>query len=79
VSSRLENPAIVTLSFLLVVLVAATMSTRRVAIVMSIGASLCFKFFSRSGRHAPNREDPESGRAGHPAGGEHRRLGALAR
>jgi two-component system sensor histidine kinase KdpD len=45
VASHLENPAIVTLSFLLVVLVAATMSTRRVAIVMSIGASLCFNFF----------------------------------
>jgi two-component system, OmpR family, sensor histidine kinase KdpD len=45
VASHLENPAIVTLSFLLVVLVAATMSTRRVAIVVSIGASLCFNFF----------------------------------
>jgi K+-sensing histidine kinase KdpD len=42
---HLANPTIVSLSFLLVVLVAATMSTRRVAIAASIGASFCFNFF----------------------------------
>lgn len=42
---HLANPTIVSLSFLLVVLVAATMSTRRVAIVTSIAASFCFNFF----------------------------------
>jgi K+-sensing histidine kinase KdpD len=42
---HLSNPTIVSLSFLLVVLVVATMSTRRVAIATSIGASFCFNFF----------------------------------
>jgi two-component system sensor histidine kinase KdpD len=42
---HLANPAIVTLSFLLVVLVVATMSTRRVAVAISIAASFCFNFF----------------------------------
>jgi two-component system sensor histidine kinase KdpD len=42
---HLTNPTIVSLSFLLVVLVVATMSTRRVAIVTSIAASFCFNFF----------------------------------
>lgn len=42
---HLSNPTIVSLSFLLVVLVAATMSTRRVAIATSISASFCFNFF----------------------------------
>jgi two-component system, OmpR family, sensor histidine kinase KdpD len=45
VTSHLANPAIVTLSFLLVVLVVATMSTRRVAIAISIAASVGFNFF----------------------------------
>lgn len=42
---HLANPTIVSLSFLLVVLVVATMSTRRVAIATSITASFCFNFF----------------------------------
>lgn len=42
---HLANPTIVSLSFLLVVLVTATMSTRRVAIATSIAASFCFNFF----------------------------------
>jgi len=42
---HLANPTIVSLSFLVVVLVVATISTRRVAIVTSIGASFCFNFF----------------------------------
>lgn len=42
---HLGNPTIVSLSFLLVVLVAATMSTRRVAVTTSIAASFCFNFF----------------------------------
>jgi two-component system sensor histidine kinase KdpD len=42
---HLANPTIVSLSFLLVVLVAATMSTRRVAIATSIAASFSFNFF----------------------------------
>ncbi len=42
---HLTNPTIVSLSFLLVVLVAATMSTRRVAITTSLAASFCFNFF----------------------------------
>src|SRR3954468_19677839 len=42
---HLSNPTIVSLSFLLVVLVVATMSTRRVAIATSIGAAFCFNFF----------------------------------
>jgi two-component system sensor histidine kinase KdpD len=42
---HLANPTIVSLSFLLVVLVAATMSTRRVAIATSLAASFCFNFF----------------------------------
>src|SRR3954469_18672443 len=42
---HLTNPTIVSLSFLLVVLVVATMSTRRVAIVTSMAASFCFNFF----------------------------------
>ena len=42
---HLTNPTIVSLSFLLVVLVAATMSTRRVAIATSIAASFSFNFF----------------------------------
>src|SRR3954470_19167148 len=41
---HLANPTIVSLSFLLVVLVAATMSTRRVAIATSLAASFCFNF-----------------------------------
>jgi two-component system sensor histidine kinase KdpD len=42
---HLATPTIVSLSFLLVVLVAATMSTRRVAIATSMAASFCFNFF----------------------------------
>ena len=42
---HLANPTIVSLSFLLVVLIVATMSTRRVAIATSIAASVCFNFF----------------------------------
>jgi len=42
---HVANPTIVSLSFLLVVLVAATMSTRRVAVATSIAASFCFNFF----------------------------------
>jgi two-component system sensor histidine kinase KdpD len=42
---HLRNPTIVSLSFLLIVLVVATMSTRRVAIATSIAASFCFNFF----------------------------------
>jgi two-component system sensor histidine kinase KdpD len=42
---HLDNPTIVSLSFLLIVLIAATMSTRRVAIAISIAASFCFNFF----------------------------------
>jgi K+-sensing histidine kinase KdpD len=42
---HLTNPTIVSLSFLLVVLIAATMSTRRVAIATSLAASFCFNFF----------------------------------
>jgi K+-sensing histidine kinase KdpD len=42
---HLTNPTIVSLSFLLIVLVVATMSTRRVAIATSIVASLSFNFF----------------------------------
>jgi two-component system sensor histidine kinase KdpD len=42
---RLTNPTIVSLSFLLIVLVAAAMSTRRVAIAASVAASFCFNFF----------------------------------
>src|SRR4051812_36992992 len=42
---HLTNATILSLSFLLVVLVVATMSTRRVAIVTSIAASFCFNFF----------------------------------
>ncbi len=42
---RLANPTIVSLSFLVVVLVVATMSTRRVAIATSFAASFCFNFF----------------------------------
>jgi two-component system, OmpR family, sensor histidine kinase KdpD len=42
---HVANPAIVTLSFVLVVLVAATISTRRVAIAVSIGATFCFNYF----------------------------------
>jgi K+-sensing histidine kinase KdpD len=45
VALHLTNPTIVSLSFLLVVLIAATMSTRRVAIATSIAASFCFNFF----------------------------------
>ncbi len=39
------NPTIVALSFLLVVLIVATVSTRRVAIATSILAFLCFNYF----------------------------------
>lgn len=39
------NPTIVALSFLLVVLVVATVSTRRVAITISLLAFLCFNYF----------------------------------
>src|SRR3954470_14272680 len=39
------TPTIVSLAFLLVVLVAATMATRRVAIATSLAASFCFNFF----------------------------------
>src|SRR6476659_4708603 len=42
---HLTNPTIVSLSFLLTVLVVATMSTRRVAIATSIAATCCFNFF----------------------------------
>lgn len=40
-----SNPTIVALSFLLVVLIVATVSTRRVAIATSAMAFLCFNFF----------------------------------
>ncbi len=39
------NPTIVALSFLLVVLIAATVSTRLVAIAASLAAFLCFNYF----------------------------------
>src|SRR6185436_19674242 len=42
---HLTNPTIVSLTFLLIVLVVATISTRRVAIATSIVASLSFNFF----------------------------------
>ncbi len=42
---HLANATIVSLSVLLIVLVVATMSTRRVAIATSIAASFCFNFF----------------------------------
>lgn len=42
---HLTNPTIVSLTFLLIVLVVATMSTRRVAIATSVVASLSFNFF----------------------------------
>ncbi|HTH01230.1 MAG TPA: ATP-binding protein [Vicinamibacterales bacterium] len=42
---HLTNPTIVSLSFLLIVLAVATMSTRRVAIATSFAASFCFNFF----------------------------------
>jgi two-component system sensor histidine kinase KdpD len=42
---HVANPAIVTLSFVLVVLVVATISTRRAAVTISIGATFCFNYF----------------------------------
>jgi len=42
---HLANATIVSLSFLLIVLVVATISTRRIAIVTSLAASFCFNFF----------------------------------
>src|SRR5690349_2803154 len=42
---HLANPTIVTLSFLLIVLIAATMAARRVAIAISLAPSFCFNFF----------------------------------
>ncbi len=42
---HVTNPAIVSLSFLLVVLVAATLSTRRVAVAISMAAFFGFNFF----------------------------------
>ena len=42
---RVTNPTIVALSFLLVVLIAAAVSTRRVAVATSLTAFVCFNFF----------------------------------
>src|SRR6185295_15940774 len=42
---RVTNPTIVALSFLLVVLIVATVSTRSVAIATSLMAFLCFNYF----------------------------------
>jgi len=42
---RVANPTIVALSFLLVVLIVATVSTRWVAIATSLMAFLCFNYF----------------------------------
>lgn len=42
---RVTNPTIVALSFLLAVILVATVSTRRVAIAISLAAFLCFNFF----------------------------------
>jgi len=42
---HLRNATMVSLSFLLIVLVVATMSTRRIAVTTSIAASFCFNFF----------------------------------
>lgn len=44
-SLRVTNPTIVALSFLLVVLVVAAVSTRRVAVATSLMAFVCFNFF----------------------------------
>lgn len=42
---RLSNATIVSLSYLLIVLLVSTMSTRRVAVTTSVAASFCFNFF----------------------------------
>ena len=42
---RVTNPTIVALSFLFVVLIVATMATRRIAITASLLAFLCFNYF----------------------------------
>ena len=57
---HLRNPTIVSLSFLLVVLVVATMSTRRVAITTSIAASFCFNFFFLAPVGTLRIADPQS-------------------
>jgi len=55
-----RNPTIVSLSFLLVVLVVATMSTRRIAIATSIAASFCFNFFFLAPVGTLRIADPEN-------------------
>jgi K+-sensing histidine kinase KdpD len=57
---HVTNPTIVSLSFLLVVLVVATMSTRRVAIFTSIAASFCFNFFFLAPVGTLRIADPQS-------------------
>jgi two-component system sensor histidine kinase KdpD len=57
---HLANPTIVSLSFLLVVLAVATMSTRRIAVATSIGASFCFNFFFLEPVGTLRIADPES-------------------
>src|SRR3954467_7689918 len=57
---RLSNPTIVPLSFLLVLLVFASMGKRRVAIATSVGASFCFNFFFLAPVGTLRIADPEN-------------------
>ena len=57
---HVTNPTIVSLSFLLIVLVVATMSTRRVAIATSFAASFCFNFFFLAPIGTLRIADPQS-------------------
>jgi K+-sensing histidine kinase KdpD len=57
---HLTNPTIVSLSFLLVVFIVATMSTRRIAIATSIAASFCFNFFFLAPVGTLRIADPQS-------------------